>query len=146
MDNGRKRMHWKTWKALCKPKCLGGMGFRELESFNKALLAKQIWRIMIHPESLVARVLKARYFKHKDILEANLGNNPSFIWRSIIWSRQLIFKGVSWRVGNGKRIQTFRDKWIPSYQTPMHEQGNQEQYKFVSSLIHEGVCETPKIK
>lgn len=89
------------------------MGFRRLEAFNKALLAKQIWRIMENPGSLVARVLKARYFKHQDVMQANLGSNPSYIWRSFMWSRELLNKGITWRVGNGQQIQTFRDNWIP---------------------------------
>ncbi|XP_073121147.1 uncharacterized protein [Henckelia pumila] len=92
MEDGRRKMHWKSWKKLCKPKCLGGLGFRHLQSFNKALLAKQLWRIVTRPDSSVAKVLKARYFKHQDVMEAKCGSNPSFIWRSFIWSRSLLEK------------------------------------------------------
>lgn len=72
-------LHWARWRKLCKPKQFGGMGFRSLCEFNKALLAKQVWRIIRDPTSLLTQVLKSRYFKNVDILEAQLGSNPSYI-------------------------------------------------------------------
>lgn len=59
-------------------KIFGWYGVQTYESFNKTLLAKQLWRIISNPNSLVARVLKARYFKHQDIMKASLGSNPSY--------------------------------------------------------------------
>lgn len=89
------------------------MGFRDLISFNKAILAKQIWKIIKKPDSLVARTLKAGYFKHSDIMDATLGSNPTYIWRSLLWSRDIIEKGIIWNVGNGEIINARKNRWIP---------------------------------
>mgnify|MGYP005814967429 FL=1 len=34
-----KCMHWMAWWRLCIPKKDGGMGFRDLRSFNLAMLS-----------------------------------------------------------------------------------------------------------
>lgn len=61
----------------------------------------------------MTQVLKSRYFKNVDILEAKLGSNPSYTWRSILWSRDLIKSGIMWRTGNGNHINALSDSWIP---------------------------------
>lgn len=80
-----RTMHWVSWEKLCLPKAMGGMGFRDMKSFNLALLAKQFWRLYNGPESLLHMVLKAKYFKHSDVLETRRGCDPSYTWRSL-WS------------------------------------------------------------
>lgn len=64
------KIHWVSWDQLCKAKFEGGMGFREFESFNKAMLAKQGWRLLQYPNSLLARVLKSKYYRRTSFSEA----------------------------------------------------------------------------
>ncbi|XP_075507559.1 uncharacterized protein LOC142544389 [Primulina tabacum] len=76
VENGKRKLHWKTWDFLCKPKMRGGLGFRKMDEFNRALLANQFWRLLRNPESLATKVLKGRYFRHGDI------NTSPFFQRS----------------------------------------------------------------
>ena len=60
----RRKIHWKNWEMICKPKSKGGMGFRELGKFNKAMLAKQVWQLVHDTDSLFYMVFKV-VFKAK---------------------------------------------------------------------------------
>ncbi|KAL5549620.1 hypothetical protein UlMin_004851 [Ulmus minor] len=108
-----RRVHWKKWRDLCSPKAMGGMGFKNLSAFNQALLGKQIWRFLQRPNSLVAQVFKAKYFPDSSIWEASAPSTSSYIWKSLLWGRNLVAKGVRWRVGNGNSISVYNSRWVP---------------------------------
>ena len=76
--NQETKMAWVGWKKMCKAKRQGGMGFRNLQAFNLAMLAKQGWRLLSNPTSLVARIYKAKYYSYGDVLGAKLGSNLSY--------------------------------------------------------------------
>ena len=54
---------------MCKDKVDGGIGFRDIQNFKTALLAKQLWRLIDKPDSLFARVFKGRYYRKSDPLD-----------------------------------------------------------------------------
>lgn len=89
------------------------MGFRDMEGFNFALLTRQGWRIMQDPDSLLSRMLKARYFPRTSFMEAKGGYQPSYAWRSLLKGRETLSLGLRWHVGNGAKIRAFVDNWIP---------------------------------
>ncbi|MCI21998.1 ribonuclease H protein, partial [Trifolium medium] len=88
------------------------MGFRDLRAFNEALLAKQGWRIITEPNSLMANTLKAKYFPHNNFLQSKQGSRPSYYWQSIQKASWILKKGCFWLVGNGQTIKIWEDRWI----------------------------------
>ena len=64
-------------------------------------------------DSLVYKVLKAKYFPTCDFVHASIGHNTSYTWRSLISAQSLVIEGLRWRVGNGANIKVWQDKWLP---------------------------------
>lgn len=111
-DEDHGKIHWHSWRKLCTPKAAGGMGFRDLHTFNKSLLAKQCWRLLRNPNALWARILKARYFPNCSFLDAKKGGRASWAWNSLLVGREIIASGARWQIGNGLLVDVWKDRWL----------------------------------
>ena len=107
-----KKAYWVKWNRLCEDKEKGWLGFKDIEKFNNSLLAKQVWRMINNPDSLCHRVFKARFFPDCSILEAKDSAMRSYAWKSILGARDVIWKGMVWRIGNGHFVRIREDKWL----------------------------------
>lgn len=76
------------------------------------LLAKQGWRLVNQPGSLLARFLKSRYFPNGNFLSAVAGTWPSFAWRSLLFGRDQLSKGLKQEIGNRRSTKVWLDKWV----------------------------------
>ncbi|XP_056847457.1 uncharacterized protein LOC108816806 [Raphanus sativus] len=135
-NGDKKGLHWYAWKRVCIPKREGGLGFKDIELFNQALLGKQIWRILQHPSCLMARILKARYFPDCCILEAGPKKKASHGWKLILYGKELIKVGMRYVVGDGSLIITWIDPWLPVHPPrPPRAIGDVDLSSKVSQLI-----------
>ncbi|XP_062008585.1 uncharacterized protein LOC133725376 [Rosa rugosa] len=135
-----RKIHWLSWAKLCQPKEVGGMGFRDLHAHNTALLAKQEWRFLCNPTSLVARLYGAKYFLQGDIWNCVLTSPPSACWRSIYSALSLLRSGIRWQVGNGATIHAWDDLWIPrpvTFRPVIHMEGGP---LWVKDYLLSGLC------
>lgn len=58
---------------MCKPKVFGGLGFRDLDLFNTAPLAKQGWKLITQSDSSIAHLLKLKYYPRNNFYGTMLG-------------------------------------------------------------------------
>jgi hypothetical protein len=88
------------------------MGFKGLKAFNMAMFGKQAWKLISSPESLITRLLKAKYFSRSDYFGVSIGHNPSYVWRSIWSAKDVIRRGFQWSIGTGEHIPVWYHPWL----------------------------------
>lgn len=136
VENVKRKTVWTSWKHLTQKKCCGGLGFKDLRLFNQALLARQAWRLVQFPESLCAKLLKARYCPRGNIVDTAFCTNSSPTWQSILHGLELLKKGIIWRIGNGSQVRIWRDPWIPrDYSLKVTTRRGRCRMKWVSELL-----------
>ncbi|KAK9683300.1 hypothetical protein RND81_10G130100 [Saponaria officinalis] len=94
-----------------------------------AMLAKQLWRLIKFPDTLVSQLMKARYYPHSNPLEAQLGHHPSYVWRSLLEAQWVIRKGCRWLVRSGANIRFWKDQWtlkLPTFRIWSPRNGNED--------------------
>lgn len=107
-----------AWDKICVPLDQRGLGFRDFHDFNLALLAKQMWRLLKYPHSLLARVLKGRYYQHSGPMSVEKACNPSYGWRSILASQPVLNQGLQKKIDNGYETKVWEDPWLPTTPSP----------------------------
>lgn len=85
--NNGKTIHWRRRDVLALNKEMGGLGFRELETYNMALLVKMVDIIFKDPNSLWG-------------------------WANICSDRDILQQEGLWRVGDGRTINALNDPWV----------------------------------
>lgn len=133
----KKKMCWVSWDTMALPKYAGGLGFRDIETFNDALLAKICWRLIKDPQSLLAQVLKGKYFRYQSFMDCSVPASASHGWKSILAGREVLRKGLGWAVGDGESIRVWGDSWL-SFEAPCQPFGppnETEQSLMVKDLL-----------
>lgn len=109
---GKRKMSWVAWDKLTLPKFAGGLGFKDIEAFNDAFLAKLGWRILNNPDSLLAKILLGKYCHSSSFLDCSSPSSASHGWRGILIGRDLLCKGISWSIGDGSLVRVWQDPWL----------------------------------
>ncbi|GAV92484.1 LOW QUALITY PROTEIN: zf-RVT domain-containing protein, partial [Cephalotus follicularis] len=77
-----------SWREVCKPLDEGGLGIKDLKLWNKSLLLKQIWQVLVDQGLL------------------------SWSWRQTLLLRPLARAHLIYRCGNGELFSLWYDPWV----------------------------------
>ncbi|KAL5789176.1 hypothetical protein ACOSQ2_004064 [Xanthoceras sorbifolium] len=86
-----------------------------MKNLNQSLLAKAGWRMIQPGAGLWSSLLHNKYFKNGVLLD-KLGKSKgtcSSTWRGITFGAANLTKGLLWRLGDGKSINFWTERWLP---------------------------------
>ena len=83
-ETSAKTLCLRAWKDICAPKNEGGLGIRNLQAMNQALILTAAWRIADQPNSFLHTVLKSKYFPDSSIWRPNPNAPKSAFWSSVV--------------------------------------------------------------
>lgn len=135
----KKKMAWISWQKMTKSLKKGGLGFRDVQKFNDALLAKVSWRVLTNPSCLLSR--EVQYFKYchsSHFLNTPTPNTASHGWRSICIGRDLLKPHLGKLLGDGTSTSVWNEPWLSLTHpvTPMGHANEVNQHLMVSQLRH----------
>ena len=79
----QNKIAWIRWETVCLPKEDGGLGVKDISSFNLSLLGKWKWKLFQNQGELWVRVIESKYGGWRNLSEARSANNESTWWRDL---------------------------------------------------------------
>lgn len=127
-ENGSRELSLVNWDTLCTPKSMGGLGIQSTKDMNMTLFSKLGWKLCSNESSLWSEVIKAKYLTKEFFLQVQPKANASYTWKSILWAKELLEKGITWAVSSGTNVRFWLDTWLHNQpldleaSTPLTEQ------------------------
>ncbi|KAL2939182.1 hypothetical protein RDABS01_023732, partial [Bienertia sinuspersici] len=145
-----KPIYWRSQTLLEQKKHEGGMGLRNIDSLNQALLFRQVWRINKKPDSLVGRILTQKYGGNPlQVARWNrMPTNTSWAFKSMVKCARIMLPGCGKRIGNGQSTRIVEDTWAGNLPVkfkrnnpPSHDNAP----KYVKELLRGRTWDTSKV-
>eukprot|EP00256_Glycine_max_P067276 XP_025981871.1 uncharacterized protein LOC112999777 [Glycine max] len=94
----------------------GGLGIKDLRTFNTALLGKWRWDLFYSQQEPWAKVLHSKYGGWRALEEGSSGSKDSAWWKDLIKTQQLhrnlpLKRETIWKVGGRDKIKFWEDLW-----------------------------------
>lgn len=103
-----------AWDKICAPVKEGGLGFKNMEVWNKAAVSKHVWFLISGGEqSMWCQWVKSYLLKGNCFWGVKTPSNPSWVWRKLLSLRERIYPLVKWVVGHGNKVFLWHDNWHP---------------------------------
>ncbi|XP_021852418.2 uncharacterized protein [Spinacia oleracea] len=72
-----------AWDKVCGDKQTGGLGFRDVQTWNIAFMGKYVWALVKKQDNVWIRLIHSVYLKDGDWWEYQPGSSASWYWKQV---------------------------------------------------------------
>jgi hypothetical protein len=107
------KFHLVNWCMICSSKASGGLGVRNLVTFNKALMGKWLWRYAMERDAFWRKVVDVKYGSLRGgWCSKEVGGSYGYgVWKSIRRGWDAFAAHVRYEIGNGSKVLFWHDVW-----------------------------------
>ncbi|RVW35151.1 BTB/POZ and MATH domain-containing protein 4 [Vitis vinifera] len=112
-DSLERKVHLINWEVVCTQREKGGLGIRKIDSLNKALLGKWVWRFAVENDNLWRLMIGVKYGQEEfgwRTKEAR-GTYGVGVWKEIMKEAKWCWENIKFKVGKGTRVKFWSDQW-----------------------------------
>ena len=91
-----------SWKTVCYPKSEGGLGIKDLSSWNQECILQNICSLITKSGSLWIAWIQTYVLRGRDFWQISAVQNCSWSWRKLLNLRPLALQFVEWENGRIK--------------------------------------------
>ncbi|CAH8263184.1 unnamed protein product [Arabidopsis lyrata] len=103
-----------SWYNICFPKLEGGLGLRQIGSWNETCALKLFWMLFFRAGSFWVAWIRSKYLSTSPLWALNEKNvTYSWIFRKLLKLRPKALKFFSINIGNGDSTFFWWDPWTP---------------------------------
>ena len=110
-DSEKRKYRLAKWSVVCRPKDQGGLGIRDLEVKNRALLGKSIFKLLSE-QGVWQTLLRRKYVGSQALSQVYWKPGDSHLWAGLMATKKFFFPLGSFSIKDGSKIRFWEDKWL----------------------------------
>jgi hypothetical protein len=115
----KRKYRLAKWSILCQPKDQGGLGIRNLDIQNIALLSKWLYKLLT-TDGTWQQLIRNKYLGSKPLSQAFWKAADSHFWAGLMKVKSDFLRFGTFTIKNGTQIRFWEDQWLGT--SPLREQ------------------------
>ena len=103
-DEYKKKYSLTKWEVVCTPKDQGGLGVLNLETHNKCLLSKWLFKL-VNGDGVWQQLLRNKYLRIKNLMQAQYMPVDSQFWAGLMKVKTEFLSLGKFDLGDGSQVR-----------------------------------------